>query len=496
MSEIEMARQHHAEKHYGEAKEHYEKAAELHKSTERWSYLGPNYMAWARVEEAEDLSRREETQEARYLFQQATKLFREAEESINAKMNTIEAREERQIAEDLIKVSEVRSGYCFGRIALEEARILDRQGDHLASSDRYGQAVERFHTVINTMERESDRKEIQPIVYLCKAWERMMMAEDQMSPSLYNEASELFMEARKHALDQTTRLLAQAHSSFCRALEAGTKFEINRDPTLFSTAKNHIEAATNYYLRAGHRSSSDYATATNRLLDAFMYTYNAQTETDPNNKARFYKMAERLLQDSADLFLKAKHPEKSEEVRRILERVKEEREIAVSLSEVLHAPTLISTTTSFSTPTPTHEQAVGLERFENADIQANLILGGREVKVGDDVDIEIELVNAGKAPAQLIKVEEIIPRGFEVSSAPDICRVEDSYLDMKGRTLLPLKTAELKIVLRPLDKGTYQLRPRVLYLDEAGKYRSHEPEPATVIVKELGVKGWLRGPTR
>ncbi len=45
-----------------------------------------------------------------------------------------------------------------------------------------------------------------------------------------------------------------------------------------------------------------------------------------------------------------------------------------------------------------------------------------------------------------IKVEEIIPEGFEVSSAPDICRVEDSYLDMKGRTLNPLKTAELRLV--------------------------------------------------
>ena len=144
------------------------------------------------------------------------------------------------------------------------------------------------------------------------------MAEDQISPSLYNEASDLFMEAREHALDQTTRFLAQAHSSFCRALEAGTRFEINRDPTLFSTAKNHIEAATNHYLRAGHRTSSDYATATNRLLDAYMYTYNAQTETDPSKKARFYQLAERLLQDSAGLFFKAKHPEKTMRSERFL----------------------------------------------------------------------------------------------------------------------------------------------------------------------------------
>ncbi|NIM45286.1 MAG: hypothetical protein GTO54_06595, partial [Nitrososphaeria archaeon] len=54
-SEIERARLHHKEKKYGMAKERYEKAAELHKATERWSYLSSNYLAWARLEEAEDL---------------------------------------------------------------------------------------------------------------------------------------------------------------------------------------------------------------------------------------------------------------------------------------------------------------------------------------------------------------------------------------------------------------------------------------------------------
>ncbi len=36
--EIEKAKHHHAEKRYRQAKEHYEKAANLHKSTERWNY--------------------------------------------------------------------------------------------------------------------------------------------------------------------------------------------------------------------------------------------------------------------------------------------------------------------------------------------------------------------------------------------------------------------------------------------------------------------------
>ncbi|NIN51572.1 MAG: hypothetical protein GTO23_00155, partial [Nitrososphaeria archaeon] len=482
-SEIERARHHHKEKRYGKAREHYEKAAKLHETTKRWGYLSTNYLSWARLEEAEDLSRTEQTQEARDIFQQAAKLFEEAKESISTELKTIEAIEERQTAEGLFNASDVRREYCLGRVALEEARLLDRQGDHLVSSRRYGQATERFQKVIDALERESDRRELRPIVCLCQAWQKMMMAEARASPTLYGDAADLFEKAWEHALDQKTSILAQANSSFCKALEAGARFEIKRDTTLFAAAKNHIEAATNYYLRAGLESASEYANATSRLLDAYMYTYRAQTEPDPVGKARFYQMSERLLQASAGSYLKAKHPEKSEEVRRILGRIIEEREIAVSLTEVLHAPSLASTTTSFSTPTPSYEQAVGLERFEYADIQANLIIGEREVNVGEDVDLEIALVNAGKAPAQLIKVEEVIPHGFEVKRAPDTCRVEDSYIDMKGRTLSPLKTEELKLVLRPLNRGTFHLRPRVLYLDESGRYKSHVPEPATVEVR-------------
>jgi hypothetical protein len=35
-----------------------------------------------------------------------------------------------------------------------------------------------------------------------------------------------------------------------------------------------------------------------------------------------------------------------------------------------------------------------------------------------------------------------------------------------------------------------------MYLDESGRYRSHEPEPIDITVKELGIAGWLKGPER
>ena len=71
--------------------------------------------------------------------------------------------------------------------------------------------------------------------------------------------------------------------------------------------------------------------------------------------------------------------------------------------------------------------------------------------------------------------------------------MEDSYLNMKGKRLDALKPEEIRITLKPKNQGVFQLRPKILYLDENGKYRSHEPEPVSITVKELGIKGWLKG---
>jgi hypothetical protein len=161
--------------------------------------------------------------------------------------------------------------------------------------------------------------------------------------------------------------------------------------------------------------------------------------------------------------------------------------------EVLHAPAIVSATTSFSTPAPTREQAVGSERFEHADVQASLIVREKELKVGELLNLEMEFVNAGKGPAVLMKVSEIIPEGFELNEQPETCRVEDSFVNMKGRRLDPLKTEELKLVLKPKIRGTFVLKPTILYLDENGKYKSHTSEPISITVRELGIKGWLKG---
>lgn len=492
-SEIEKARHHHTRQEYGLAKEHYEKAASLHNSLKKWAYLSSNYSAWAQVEQAEDWSRKEQSEQAMQGFEQAAQMFQDSKESLQIKLGRIEDADEKDMVTGLINAADLRHEYCIGRTTIERAKILDKEGEHHTSSEKYCSAAETFERIAQNVESEEVYKELKLIATFSKAWQKMVHAEADQCPRLYVEASQLFEEAKDLSPTEKAKMLALGHSRFCKALEVGMNFADTRETTLHAAAMQHLESAANYYVKADFHNASEYAKATGLLFDAYLQMDNAKKEVDPEKKAKLYIMAEKVLQTSADSFMKAEHQEKRDQVLKILGKVQEERELAVSLTEVLHAPSIISSTRSFTTPAPTNEEPVGLERFEHADVQANVIARPKELEVDEDLDLEIELVNAGKGPAVLSKITEVVPKGFKLTEKPEIYRIEDSYLNMKGKRLDPLKTEELKLVLKPKVKGMFALRPTISYLDEKGNCKTLEPEPINITVRELGIMGWLKG---
>ncbi|UCD97164.1 MAG: hypothetical protein JSV35_03720 [Candidatus Bathyarchaeota archaeon] len=483
--EIEKARYYHSRARYDEAKNHYELAANKHKSTKSWKYLATNYLALAQVEHGESLSRQEHPEEAKWIFEEAAKLFNDARKSISMQVDNITSREEQQMAMELFAASVTRRDYCLGRIALEDGKILDNQGDHVASSEKYGTAAEIFQSAISSMTREWDRKELKPIVSLCKAWREMAKAEAEASPHRYLEASNYFDEAKEHSFDEKTKLLAAGHSSFCKALEKGRRFEATRDLRLHSVATKYLEGAENFYVRAGFASASEYVKATQRLFDAHMYTYKAKTEINPRKKAQYYRISEKLLQASATSYSRAGKPEKTQNVQRFLDGIREERELALSLTEAIQPSTIISTTTSFSTPTPSFEKAVGLERFEGANVHVDLSLDKEETTVGEDFRIKINITNVGKEPVLLTKMEDLFPEGFEVVVKPDNTHREYMDLNLENKRLNPLKTEQLNLVLRSFSQGKHTIQARVNCVDENGHTLLCAPQPVELQISEI-----------
>jgi hypothetical protein len=159
------------------------------------------------------------------------------------------------------------------------------------------------------------------------------------------------------------------------------------------------------------------------------------------------------------------------------------------LADALYCPTCVSGTLS-----PANDRRLGLERLEHAAIQASVIVRHMEIRIGEDATIELQMINAGKKPATLVKIENVVPAGFELVSGPEPYRVVRDDLHLKGRRLDPMKTEEIELVLRPKRRGSFLLKPRIFYLDEDGNYRYHDPDPVTITVKEIGLRGWITGP--
>ena len=487
-SEIEKAKLAHGKMNYATAVEHYTSSSSLLNQSRLWSYLSSNFLALAFLERAENFSRKDNSTESLEAFRKSIDVFSESRGFLRVEFGRIEKSDERDLVERLMRASETRTKYCHGRMLLEEARILDKRGDHTTSAERYGSAAKAFQDLIE-VESEQTRKELEPLVFLSQAWQKMMAAEAKASPAMYGEAAGLFIQAKEYAVDQSTSLFALANSSFCKALEAGTNFEVTRDRKFYLTAKRHLQAAADYYLKAGFETASAFAEATQRLFDAYVYMDNAKRETDPEREAKFYVMAERVLHSSVESFTAARHQEKTDQVQQLLSRVRKDRELALSLSEVLRAPALASSTESFVTLTPSEEKAAGLERFEHADVQAKLITQARGVKVGDKVSFELQVVNVGREAILLDRVEKLVPEGCELIAIPDHSQFEDSHLKVKGKRLEPLKLEALAFSLRPLQMGSFRIAPKVVCVDQRGDQVDRLTQPVSFEVSEATLPG-------
>ena len=458
---------------------HFEKSACLHGATKKWEYLSSNYSAWARLEEVESLSRREQTEEAKTIFQEADRLFQQAKESIAAEMKNIEITDEVDMANLLLKSLDLRREYCIGRIALEEAKILDRKGDHRQSSEEFSSAAETFERIMKALVNDEEKRELELIATLARAWQKMIQAETQVSSIKYLEAAQLFERAKDLAPDETTKNLTMGNYHFCRALESGTKFVGTMDNAMRNLAIQELESAASHYLQAGSENASDYAKATGLLFDAHAYIDQAKKETDPEKKTKLYTVAEKILENSAQHFQKAEQPDKWEQVRNILKETRKEKEFASSLVDILHEP--IISTTSFPVPSPTLESAVGSERFEHADIQANLKVS-ETIEMGEEFDAFLDLVNVGNSQGLLVRLDNAAPPGTKIAKTTPQYEIENSTLNLKGRKIDPLKVESIKINLQATATGVLHLKPQLVYVDDTGKFRTSRPEPVNVLV--------------
>jgi KaiC/GvpD/RAD55 family RecA-like ATPase len=138
---------------------------------------------------------------------------------------------------------------------------------------------------------------------------------------------------------------------------------------------------------------------------------------------------------------------------------------------------------------PHEERAVGLERFEHADIQTKLVLHTKDVKVGEEAELKLQIANVGKEAVQVTKVENILPEGFHPVNKPTDYSFENKDLITKGKPLDPLQIYEIQIALTTSRKGAFEISPKITCIDESGHHIFSAPNPVAINVSSVLLPG-------
>lgn len=491
---IEEARLKHDREQYTASAEAYTKAAEHLRSIKNWSHLSRHYTACSFLELGEGMSRQERQQSAIESFNAAKTNFQEGLVELEQKPATTPADTERRELDNWLEMTRGRLKYTLARLQLEEAKILDSRMEEEASSAKYRLSSDSFRKLSNETLHQGTRAELDTLSTLCEAWAKMKSAEATASPELYAEAASTFKLVESKPGSKKTKLGALANSAMCKALELGVTFRRTRDPGLYQSIKTNLETAADFYEEAGIRKAADWTRATQRYFDALTYLRQAEIEIDSKKRKELFQLAENHLQLAATIYGEAGYVAKREESLRHLERAREEKQLLLMPVEVLaESPTVADVT--ISPMSLAEDRATGLEKFENAHVVGSMRLSATDVTAGEQITIDLQLVNIGKAPAILGMIESLAVKGLELQAREGELSIESHGISLRGRRLEHLKSYAASVTVRARRKGDYVLRPRLTFLDENGKHGSYAFDPVMVRSRETGFLGWIRGPS-
>jgi len=351
---IERAKNYHKVEKHQQAKESYKKACEILKNLPSYNYESIYYSGWILLEEAEDLSKQEMHQESIQAYKTTIDAFNRASETLRSVIQKTKDNLEREKIRKLEKLIKIRVKHCSARVNIEEARILGRNGDHLAAAEKFALASSEFKEVCNQFKIEKERDELEAGYYLCRAWESMELADTYGDSNRFAEAAELFTKASNLFASSKMKLLSSGNAAFCQALASGCKFDeaidIDIKAELYPKVKTILRKAASSYRKGGFENGADWALATSTYFDAAWHLIKADEEINFDEKGRLLELGCKFLDSASSLFAKSGYQEKERELLDQLDLVRKEKKILISALNTIQEPTISRSTAGIVAP--------------------------------------------------------------------------------------------------------------------------------------------------
>ncbi len=384
---IELAKLHNKQENHLQAKEDYLNACQILKELPKNNYEASYYYAWTFLEEAEHLSKQESHDDAIEQFKSSSMHFNEALNVLEEVFKQSKDKLENERIKKLETVAKLRINYCDARINVENARVLGKKGEHLLAAENFSSAASQFKNICAKFKIERERRELEAIFHLCKAWESMEYAENNEDSNKFAEAAHLFEKASDFFSNSKLKILSSSNSAFCQALELGCRFDESTKTSikseLYPRIKVILRKAASSYKKGGFINEADWALATSTYFDAAWHLIQADEELNLEKKKNLLKIGSEILKSAASLFGKSGYKNKEKDILEQLELVKKEEKIIVSALNTISEPSITKSTVGIIAPACPLESSQSpkiseVREFSDEILKAELREGSRE----------------------------------------------------------------------------------------------------------------------
>lgn len=122
------------------------------------------------------------------------------------------------------------------------------------------------------------------------------------------------------------------------------------------------------------------------------------------------------------------------------------------------------------------------ERFEHANLQAHIMARSQAV-VGQEFEIRVDLINVGRKPAELVKIEGFALSEFNIVGLPSYCSQQNGSILTKDKVVDSFKVETIKLKLKATKAGSYDIISEATYLDDLGRTRTFKLNTITIIAR-------------
>ena len=481
-TDIERAKLAHRAAEFDRASQLYREAANLISSTRRWQLRSHLYVAESLIEKSENESLSENTQSAIDNFMEAIQAL--------AKLQSELRNDDSEDSRSFLRLAEQKSSFCIARIILEKSKEAYRIGNTEQSIKGLQLAFNAF-TELAENSAASDSlgsNELNSLASLCKALTSLQTAQISGDSKLYLAAKETFGWAAEESKSKTLKPLLSGLASFATFLYNSKQIEETLETGLdiekIMECNKALDSADVAFKKLGNKSFLNMLKASKHILDATMKMNAAEREMESASvKAKLYREAQKSLTRASRYYELLGSSKRVKESLKMIGAVRNHQKLIPLAHDIIAeiASNQIIYTAISSANLFDQSPENSARELASAFVVLDLKLPKPFMTLDESLPLELTLSNIGKEGAITVKIDEVLPEGFEViESASTLSKDRSISLSLR---IEPGSSKKIVLTAKPQSTGEFVWHPALVYLDGSRNYKITRAQTAKVVVE-------------